>query len=130
MTQVEHWAAKFIGMPAPDCWAFARAVWAERFGAVLPVLPYDVTDQRALRRQLEGARAHGWHQVLTPSEGDAVLMMRGRRPCHVGVWVEPDLSAGVLHWIEAQGVIFTAPSQIAGLGYAISSFWRHPEIER
>ena len=123
-----HWAASYIGMPAPDCWAFARQVWAERFGAGLPVLPYDVTDHRALRRQLEGASAHGWAQVLKPAEGDAVLMTRGTRPCHVGIWIEPDATQGVLHWVETQGVVFTQPSQVPGLGYAIASFWRHPEV--
>lgn len=129
MSQAQsHWAAALIGMPAPDCWAFARQVWADRFGAVLPVLPYDATDHRALRRQLEGAESHGWIQVLEPKEGDAVLMTRGLRPCHVGIWIEPDGDRGVLHWVEGQGVAYTPPSQIGGMGYAIASFWRHPEV--
>lgn len=129
MTASSHWAAPYIGQPAPDCWAFARRVWAERFGAVLPILPYDVTDHRALRRQLEGAEAHGWVQVLAPAEGDAVLMTRGARPCHVGVWIAPDDCPGVLHWVEGQGVVYSPLSHLAGLGYAAASFWRHPEVQ-
>lgn len=123
-----HWAAPMIGMPASDCWAFARQVWATRWGVEIAAIPYDTSDARALRRQLEGANALGWIRVDRPAEGDAVLMLRGRRPCHVGVWIEPDGTGGVLHWVEGQAVLFTVPGQLGPLGYAIDSFWRHPEI--
>lgn len=124
----DHWAAPYIGMPASDCWAFARRVWQDRWHVQIPAIPYDATDLKALRRQLEGAAGLGWAEVTTPREGDAVLMSMGRRPCHVGVWIEPDEGAGVLHWVEGAGVMFTAAGQLSGMGYAIHGFWRHPDL--
>lgn len=123
-----HWAERYIGMPASDCWAFARQVWQDRWQVRIPAIPYDANDLKALRRQLEGAGALGWVEVQKPVEGDAVLMSRGLRPCHVGVWIEPEEGAGVLHWVEGAGVMFTAAGYLAGMGYAIHGFWRHPEI--
>jgi hypothetical protein len=51
-------------------------------------------------------------------------MAKGARPAHVGVWITPDDGAGVLHSVEAAGVIFTQPGRLAGMGYRIIGFYR------
>lgn len=127
-----HWAETYIGMPAPDCWAFVRRVWRERFGLIIPVVPYLSDDARAVRRSLAEAEGHGWLQVQVPQEGDGVMMGKGLRACHVGIWVEPDAgvgdAAGALHWVTGNAVVFTVPGQMASFGYHIKGFWRHPDL--
>ena len=122
-----HWAADYIGYSAPDCWAFARQVWAERFGLQVPTMPYDPNDPRLVRRAFGEATHHGWERVETPREGDAVMMTKGIRPCHIGVWIEAD-RRGCLHWVERTGVVFTTRAMLRDLGYGICGYWRHPDM--
>lgn len=121
-----HWAGRYIGTPwvagETDCWNFARRVWFERFGLDVPAVPADPSDPRAVRQALTGSsERRAWEEVARPCEGDAVLMARGQRPCHVGIWIWP---GGILHSVEAAGVIFTTPDRLAGLGYRILGHYR------
>lgn len=123
-----HWAVKEIGLPwiagSSDCWSFARRIWLERFGWDVPPVPVDPRDPRGARHALSvDPEQAGWVQVDRPTEGCAVLMARGARPCHVGVWIEPDV-AGVLHSLEQAGVVFTETRWIANLGYQIIGLYR------
>jgi cell wall-associated NlpC family hydrolase len=117
---MKHWAESYLGLPwvagENDCWAFARRVWRERFGFEVEPVPVDPDDPRAIRRAM-GA-AIGWQPVSEAAEGDAVLMGKGQRPCHVGVWVDVGRGA-VLHAIERTGVVCTAPDRLPDLGYRI-----------
>ena len=121
-----HWATPYIGMPwvagRSDCWNFARRVWQERFGWAVPLVDIDVSDARAARHAL-AAQPIGdtWAQVDRPVEGDAVLMAMGARPCHVGVWIEPESGPGVLHSVDGAGVIFNPQDRLV---YRIVGFWR------
>ena len=124
---MKHWAANYVGAEASDCWAFARQVWAEHFGLHLPTMPYDPTDPRLVRRAFGEAPQHGWAQVGAPREGDAVLMTKGVRPCHIGVWIEAE-SRGCLHWVERTGVVFTTRAMLRDLGYGVCGYWRHPAL--
>ena len=125
-----HWAEAHIGMPwvagHSDCWSFARRVWRERFGIEVPALGVDPGDLRGVRRAFhEGVEGGDWQMVEVPTEGDAVLMGRSSRPCHVGIWVSPDPDeAGVLHSVEGSGVIFTTPARLGPLGWRILGFYR------
>ena len=123
-----HWAEAWIGLPCTDCWAFVRQVWRDRFDLVIPVVPYIATDARAVRRSLALAAEQGWLEVSIPREGDAVMMGKGLRACHVGIWVDAGDAAGVLHWVEGNAVVFTVPGQLGSFGYHIKSFWRHPDL--
>jgi hypothetical protein len=122
---VNGWAARYIGEPwvsgENDCWHFARKVWAEVFDRSVPAITIDATDPRAGRQALSDRS--GWQEVAQPIDGDAVLMARNRLPCHVGVWVAP---RGVLHAVEASGVVFTPDPAV--MGYRIVGFYR-PESE-
>jgi hypothetical protein len=124
---VTHWAARYIGTPwdpaSQHCWGFARRVWHEVFGLDVPEVVIDGSSPYAARRAL--SQGHdGWVPVSEPVEGDAVLMARGQRPCHVGVWIAPDPEAGVLHSVERSGVVFTPPDRLTGLGYRMIGIYR------
>lgn len=124
----DHWAATLIGTPwiagESDCWSFARRVWRERFGWDVPPLgAIDPASPRTARRAFAAPPGDaGWLRVERPTEGCGVLMAMGRDPCHVGVWIEPDL-AGVLHSVERAGVLFTVPAALPLLGYRITGFY-------
>lgn len=88
----------------------------------------DPQDARAVRHALgippEDA---GWQGTDSPVEGNAVLMAKGARPCHVGIWIAPPSGAGVLHSVERSGVVFTSPQRLAGIGYRIIGTYRRVE---
>ena len=99
-----------------------------RWGLDVPPLTVDPQDARAGRRALSvSPGSAGWIDAEAPTEGDAVLMARGARPCHVGVWITPDPEAGVLHSVEGAGVVFTPPARLAGMGYRIVGIYRRAE---
>jgi len=122
-----HWAAAYIGTPwdaaSQHCWAFVRRVWAERFSLQVPEVQIDAESPYAARRAF-GRGQDGWQQVDTPREGDGVLMAKGARICHVGIWITPDPTPGVLHAIEHAGVIFTPLPRLGGIGYGLAGFYR------
>lgn len=120
-----HWAADYIGLPwTPECncWHFCARIWRERFGIDVPLIDVDGADPRATRRELEqSAERRGWQLVEVPREGDAVLMAKGARPCHVGMWLD---LGGTLHCIEGAGAIFTPGARLADLGYRVVGVYR------
>jgi cell wall-associated NlpC family hydrolase len=113
-----HWSADYIGTPwvagLSDCWSFARRVWRQEFGWQVPAWEGDPANLRAGMMALSGDRP-GWVPVAEATEGDAVLMGRSSRPCHVGVWITPPDGAGVLHALEQVGVVYTPPARLCGL---------------
>lgn len=123
-----HWAAGYIGRPwvagRSDCWNFARTVWAEVFGFEVPPVDVDVTSALAARRTLRDGAKAGWTGVERADEGCAVLMSKGARPCHVGIYAAPPEGHGVLHSVEGAGVIWTPLNRIGGLGYQVVGFWQ------
>jgi cell wall-associated NlpC family hydrolase len=126
MTAVNgHWAARYIGLPwtpAFTCWHFCARVWRDRFGVAVPLVEIDGRDARAARRAFEAeAGRQGWLEVTDPREGDAVLMAKGARPCHVGIWLA---LGGVLHCIEGNGAIYSPRHRLGDLGYRVVGFWR------
>lgn len=125
---MSHWSADHIGRPwvpgISDCWSFAREVWAQRFGWTVPPIMVDPSDLRAAVRALSDPGGAGWNRVEQPVEGDAVLMGRAARPCHVGIWIEPPEGGGILHSVERTGVIFTPPGRLAQMGLNQLGLWR------
>lgn len=129
---MSHWSAAYIGTPwqagLSDCWSFARRVWHVEFGWDVPPWGGDPADLRHALVALSTAPHHpDWHVVAEAEEGDAVLMGRSHRPCHVGIWITPPGGAGVLHSVELSGVIFTAPGRLAAMGYRVLGIYRRTE---
>ena len=115
-----HWSAGLVGQPwvagISDCWSFARSVWRERWGWDVPPIGVDPADLRAATRALSDPdHRTGWAEVQAPAEGDAVLMGRSLRPCHVGIWIDLPEGGAILHAMERVGVIVTPPGRLAAL---------------
>jgi hypothetical protein len=53
-----------------------------------------------------------------------VVLRQGRRPSHIGMWVETETSGGVLHCIERLGVVFQPIDQLSAHGYRISGMYQ------
>lgn len=119
-----HWATGYIGAEwtrDDTCWHFAARVWREQFGISVPLLSLDGGDPRATRRALDGPERAAWGAVETPAEGDGVLMTKGARPCHVGIWIG---LGGVLHSVQGAGVIYTPGERVPDLGYRVTGYYR------
>ena len=120
-----HWAAAYIGTEwtrDATCWHFCARVWQEHFGIIVPLIDIDGADPRATRRELEtSAERRGWAEVAAPAEGDGVMMAKGLRPCHVGIWLD---LGGVLHCIAGAGSIYTPAERVVDLGYYIIGTYR------
>lgn len=128
-----HWAARWVGTPwiagESDCWSLARRVWAVEFGREVPPIPagLDPRDPRvAVRAFAAGASSGDWITADPGRDGDAVLMARGARPCHIGLWVaaEPPEAPRVLHALEGAGAVCTPAGRLDELGYRILSLLR------
>ena len=126
---MSHWSANYIGTPwvpgISDCWSFARRVWREQWGWQVSPWDGDPSDLRHAVVALAAAEHHPlWEAVEVPGEGDAVLMGRAARPCHVGLWIAAPEGAGILHSVERAGVIFTPPGRLGAIGLKVLACYR------
>jgi hypothetical protein len=122
------WAANYIGQPwisgEADCWAFARRVWREQFGWVVPAVDVDALKPLATMREFrDNPEYANWTSVDTPRDGDAVLMSKSSRAGHVGVWADAD-GGGILHSVQSAGVVFTPPARLSGMGLRVLAYYR------
>ena len=130
MTASPHWATAWIGQPydpvTDHCWAFVRRVWRAEFGWDVAELDVDAVDPRQVRRDFAGHPEFGhWSPVegglQDAVEGDAVIMARGKRPCHIGIWIAP---SHVLHAVAGSGSLATPVGRLADLGYRVHGLYR------
>jgi len=123
---VTHWISSYIGQPwvagSNDCWAFFRRVQRERFGRDVPEVDVDAMSVRACANALTGHdERRNWNPTDTPTEGDAVLMARGKHPIHIGLWAH----GGVLHCVEHSGVVFQSVPSLKMAGWNHLTYYRH-----
>jgi cell wall-associated NlpC family hydrolase len=122
------WAIQYIGEPwiagENDCWAFARRVWREQFNITVPAVDVDAFNRLACSRAFHNheERQH-WYPVHAPRDGDAVLMGKNARPCHVGVWCEADRGL-IVHCMEDWGVVAHTPTTLRGTGFRVLGYYR------
>lgn len=123
---MSDWAEPYLGLPwiegQCECWQFAARVWAEVFGWAVDPAPLAGDDPRLARRLCEGHAERGaWDRTDAPRDGDAVMMARGARPCHVGVWAGP---GSVLHSVRGAGGLLTPIARLPDLGYRVVALYR------
>lgn len=126
------WATQYIGdawiAGEHDCWAFARRVWREQFLMDVPAVDIDALNRLACSRAFAGhpERKH-WYQVAVPRDGDAVLMGKSERPCHVGVWCHAGRGC-IVHCMEGAGVVVHTPSTLPLLtGMRVLGYYRRAD---
>lgn len=134
---MSHWALPYIGLPwvygaagpdAFDCWGFVRYVQEKHFAVHMPVIPHEGNPsnwREAADLLANHDERQNWEQVAIPQEGDCVLMARARLPVHIGVWVAANGTAGVLHCLQGQGVLFQAARALPAAGWGHLLYYRH-----
>lgn len=131
-------AAALIGAPfrhrgrgpdAYDCWGLARTLYRQTWGLELPDYDADGSpEHRARAAALVGTESCRWIEIAKGTNreraGDLVLMLRYRRPLHIGVALG---GKRMIHADEPEGV--TAPRYDGPLWWPkVLGFHRHPDL--
>ncbi|WP_210528220.1 hypothetical protein [Rubellimicrobium arenae] len=120
------WAVAYVGLPyvlgVGECSHRAALVWRQEFGLDIEV-PAAFGDLNVAQTLLKAELAKpDWVPVRRPAEGDAVIMWKGDRLAHVGVWVAP---GHVLHCTRAEGMVLTPEADLPAQGFRIFGYFRH-----
>ena len=120
------WAQAYVGLPyvlgTGECGHRAALVWRQEFGIHVDTPPAH-GDMSVAQRHIRAELASGsWFPVSRPAEGGAVIMWKGDRVCHIGVWVAPGY---VLHCTRAQGMVLTPESELGDQGFRVFGYFRH-----
>lgn len=120
------WAAAYVGKKWDEtenhCWAFCRYVWWQEFRLRVPELDVNALSPRDTRRHFSDHDEYArWEPVETPVNGDAVIMAQGRRPCHIGIWVDP---GRVLHSVKGIGSVCVPHHRLRDQGYRVTGCFR------
>lgn len=120
------WTQAYVGLPyvmgVGECGHRAALIWRQVFGLDIEVEPA-FGDMSAAQTLIKAELAKPvWEPVPSPAEGDAVIMWKGHRLAHVGVWVAPD---HVLHCTRAEGMVLTPRAELPEQGFQVFGFFRH-----
>lgn len=98
-------------------------IYKQQFNINLPLISAAEGD---LRCQIKAFQAHPEHRQLvdTPKEGDALLLRQSRHPVHVGIWIDTEGEAGVLHAYQGAGVVFQTLNSLKLSGWSIEGVYR------
>jgi hypothetical protein len=120
-----HWTQAYVGLPyimgVGECGHRAALVWRERFGFEVEAAPAHgdmAAAQTLIKAELAGPK---WSPVQQPAEGDAVIMWKGDRVAHVGIWVAP---GHVLHCTRKDGMILTSEEDLPAQGFRVFGYFR------
>lgn len=126
------WVAGGRGPTEFDCWGLFLHVQRACFDRVLPEIPVDAKNLRAIAKGFhshpERQRWAAVKQGQCVISGDAVLMRQSRQPVHVGVWLGLD-GGGVLHCMQGAGVVFQRLEPLALHGWQVEGFYRFKEVQ-
>lgn len=121
------WADRGRELDGADCWGLIRLVYA-RHAVALPSYheAYETaTDRRTLKAMIDGTDHFGeWREVPADSEKpfDAVLILEGGEPCHVGLVADPTHRL-MLHMVpQHSAVLERYDGRIAP---RVAGFYRH-----
>jgi cell wall-associated NlpC family hydrolase len=130
----QHWAIPLIGKPwqsghqgpdAFDCWGLLVWVYQQRYGIELPRI---AVAEGSVREQVRAFHAHPerahWQNIEKPEEGDALLLRQSRHPIHVGIWIDANGEAGVLHALQGSGVVFQNLNSLQISGWSVEGIYR------
>jgi hypothetical protein len=120
-----------VGLPyilgVGECAHRAALVWRQEFGFDIEP-PSALGDLRAAQRCIRAELAKAdWARVSEPTEGDAVVMLKGGLLCHVGVWVAP---GHVLHCTRADGMVLTPVEDLPEQGFPVFGYFRRQRAEQ
>lgn len=107
-----HWVTKYIGIPfidhgttnkGCDCWGLVRLVYRQEKKIELGQYDYlNAVDCDEIQEIVRKNKVFEFKEIVTPHEFDLVLLRMHGRPCHIGIWVEPNR---ILHASYNIGVV-------------------------
>ena len=117
----------FLGQawqPNQNCWTLVQQFYNEA-GIKLPNIQLDANSFKQVLLQLQNPENYKrWVKTEKPNYGDIVIMRQGKHPSHVGIY----LHAGkVLHTLQKQGTIISAPHTLTITGYIPYGYWTYNE---
>ena len=127
-----HWAEDFVGLPygSADCALLVERVLKERLGFAV-TLPTEARWGECTEAQARDVIIDMGKRVETLRECDAVLMrQRGAKRdtgTHIGLWVDVQGQAWVLHAVQSRGAILTPLRSLAAIGYEVEGIYRWTE---
>lgn len=124
------WAQDYVGLPyiigVGECGHRAALVWRQRFGIEVEARPAFGDMGLAQRHILAQLQGDDWMATRTPEEGDAVVMWKGDRLAHVGVWVAP---GHVLHCTRRDGMRLSEVEALPAEGFRLYGTFRRRAAE-
>lgn len=130
-----HWASTYVGIPWKfggesldgfDCYGLFRHLMYKYYDISVPVVT--ITEGN-YAEQMRGFGGHGelgnWEPVDEPQDGDGVLLTTAKYPTHVGVYVEGDGIAGIMHCVQGIGVGYMPRGAVANHGWKVLRYYRH-----
>ncbi len=125
-----HWAEKYIGRPwtkEDNCGMFFVQVQREQFGRTVHPVDADALHALSCAHAIDAQVKSGdWPEVKTPKEGDAVVIGKGKRATHIGIWIEAD-GGKVLHCGRGIDGVAQCPTALKGQGWNIIGYHRMAE---
>jgi len=122
-----HWALHYVGLPYDqhDCAELAVRVQREQFGRTIALPTTRGTGLRGVSEQIDNLRADYAVPVLTPEEGDAVLMQSRGSINHIGVYCDIGGEPYVLHAMRNAGqTCLHRLRNLGGIGLTVEGFYR------
>ena len=121
-----HWAFDLIGRPHASvgrCWGLMRLAFKLRHGIVMPDVAIEKVDENvaAIKR---AAEVSGWRRADAPAQADDIVLMMGPRGRHVGMMIDVDGEARLLHATEIDGVVHQSLREVERDGYSGFELWR------
>lgn len=114
-----------------DCWGLVVAIYLEKMGVELNPYPTMslASHPRAVAKLIrdEGGRSakgeNGWTKTDTPKDFDLVLLFRGTRSVHVGVYLEQD-GGIIMHSYQGGNTVLQRVSNCSD-EWAALKYYRH-----
>lgn len=104
-----------------ECAQRAALVWRQRLSLEVEVVAAFGNLARAQALIRAELAKPDWQLVVPPREGDAVVMWKGERLAHVGVWVDP---GHVLHCTRARGMTLDSVESLPRDGFRVFGCFR------
>jgi len=110
-----------------DCWGLVRTVLRDHYNIDVALIECNAGDIRQVMQRFDGhdERAN-WLETKQPADGDLVLIRRGKRPSHIGIWL--DIDGGVIMHVPFKGSVWLhQPHQLQG-ALQVDSYWHHRSL--
>lgn len=109
-----------------DCYSLVRHIQRQLHGVAMPIIDVDSASARAVADAFATSDEYAnWQECSKPIDGDVVMMMRGSRLPHIGLWADVD-GGLIFHSLEGIGTCYHAPSRLmTQTGLRVTAYYTH-----